>query len=181
MSVRRQPNRLLVISGPSRGNHSAMTWPMLSFSAMQGLSFDLCSDMSLSEKRHGRSGSLFGCHSVDCLFAGYPLVLSLSSDHLSVVSRLYSQPRVSAVLLAMRLGCPLGHASEPSLGRRRWFSAASFWLDFDCPSVVSWQPLGRVSSPLSNSLSGPCFSHISAVSRLASGPFRGHVSQSSLG
>ena len=48
MSVRRQPNRLLVISGVSRGNHSAMSWPMLSFSAMQGLSFDLCSDMSLS-------------------------------------------------------------------------------------------------------------------------------------
>ena len=42
------------------------------------------------------------------------------------ISRLYSQSRISAVLSAKRLGRTLGHASQPSLGRRRWLSAVSW-------------------------------------------------------
>ena len=48
--------------------------------------------------------SLFGRHSADCLFAGCPSVLSLPSGHLSIVSRLYSQPQSRSSISAVRLG-----------------------------------------------------------------------------
>ena len=111
----------LTVDEPSLGRFWTVSWQSFDLMAIIRSCVDLRSVSRPCQGRHSVAvwtslflvRSLFGRHSADYLFAGCPLVLSLPSDHLSAVSLLYSQSRVSAVLSATHLGCALGHASRP--------------------------------------------------------------------